>query len=82
MGEKSISVRIDEKLHKLVRRRIASLDLSYKDYITKLITDDLNGNSNKTEFMAEKSITCEQLVQARTVLELVQKQMFGGSEEK
>lgn len=82
MGEKSISVRIDEKLHKLVRRRIASLDLSYKDYITKLITDDLNGNSNKTEFMADGSITCEQLVQARTVLELIQKQMFGGSEEK
>lgn len=82
MGEKSISVRIDEKLHKLVRRRIASLDLSYKDYITKLITDDLNSNSNKTEFMADESITCEQLVQARTVLELIQKQMFGGSEEK
>ena len=82
MGEKSISVRIDEKLHKLVRRRIASLDLSYKDYITKLITDDLNGNSSKTEFMADESITCEQIVQARTVLELIQKQMFGGSEEK
>lgn len=82
MADKTISIRVDETLYKFVRRRIANLDLTYKGYITKLISDDLDRNSGKQEFMAENAVSREQLVQVRTVLEQIQQQMFGDSEMK
>nr|DAP98573.1 MAG TPA: antitoxin [Caudoviricetes sp.] len=82
MADKTISIRVDETLYKFVRRRIANLDLTYKDYITKLILDDRDRDSGKTEFMAESTISREQLNKAQALLVQIQKQMFGDSEEK
>ena len=41
MGEKTITVKISEDLHKAVKIRIAEREIALKDYIVNLIQQDL-----------------------------------------
>ena len=41
MAEKTITIRVDEELHKAVKMLIAKRGLKLKDYILGLIKDDL-----------------------------------------
>jgi predicted HicB family RNase H-like nuclease len=47
MAEKTITIRIDEKLHRDIKIHIAKEQLALKDYIVGLIQKDLYGNSKK-----------------------------------
>mgnify|MGYP002344832642 FL=1 len=47
MAEKTITIRIDEKLHRDIKIHIAKEQLALKDYIVGLIQKDLYGNSQK-----------------------------------
>lgn len=42
MAEKTITIRIDEELHKSVKVKIAQEGISLKDYLINLICKDLN----------------------------------------
>lgn len=44
MTEKTITIRIDEDLHKKIKIHIAQQGLSLKDYIVGLMLKDLNSN--------------------------------------
>lgn len=44
MAEKTITIRIDEEIHKQIKIRIANEGITLKDYILKLVTDDLKKN--------------------------------------
>jgi len=47
MQEKTITIRIDDKLHKDIKVNIAHKGISLKDYIVGLIKADLYSNPNK-----------------------------------
>lgn len=41
MAEKTITIRVDEELHKAVKMLIAKRGIKLKEYLLKLIKDDL-----------------------------------------
>lgn len=47
MPEKTITVRIDDELHKDIKVNIAQKGISLKDYIVQLIKKDLYGEKGK-----------------------------------
>lgn len=47
MGEKTITIRIPNELHRDIKIRIAKEQISLKGYLVKLIEADLYGNSKK-----------------------------------
>lgn len=47
MPEKTITIRIDEELHKDIKVNIAQKGISLKDYIVRLVKEDLYSNENK-----------------------------------
>lgn len=47
MAEKTITIRVDDKLHRDIKIRIAKDQISLKDYIVQLINADLYGNLKK-----------------------------------
>ena len=47
MKEKTITIRIDESLHKDIKIHIAQESISLKDYLVKLIEEDLHGKMGK-----------------------------------
>lgn len=44
MSEKTIAFRVDEKLHRDIKMRLAETGYSLKDYVITLIKDDLYAN--------------------------------------
>lgn len=42
MADKAINIKVDEELYKKVKIKVATEDLTIKDYIIKLIQQDLN----------------------------------------
>lgn len=47
MAEKSITIRVDESLHKDIKVHIAKQGISLKDYLEQLVKKDLYGESGK-----------------------------------
>lgn len=47
MAEKTITIRIDDKLHKDIKVNIAKKEISLKDYLVQLIEKDLYGEIGK-----------------------------------
>lgn len=47
MAEKTITIRIDEELHKDIKVHIAKKGISLKDYLLELIEKDLYGEVDK-----------------------------------
>lgn len=47
MAEKTITIRIDEELHKDIKVHIAKKGMSLKDYLLELIKKDLYGEVDK-----------------------------------
>lgn len=47
MAEKTITIRIDEELHKDIKVHIAKKGISLKDYLLELIKKDLYGEVDK-----------------------------------
>ncbi|MDO4721441.1 MAG: toxin-antitoxin system HicB family antitoxin [Peptostreptococcaceae bacterium] len=47
MSEKTITIRIDEKLHRELKIHIAKENITLKDYLVELIKKDLYGNDEK-----------------------------------
>lgn len=41
MSDKTITIRIDEETHKKIKIRIANEGITLKDYILKLVNEDL-----------------------------------------
>ncbi len=44
MAEKTITIRIDEELHRKIKIKIANESVTLKDYVVDLIKKDLNSN--------------------------------------
>ena len=44
MDEKTVTIRIPSELHRDIKIRIAKEQISLKDYLVKLIKEDLYGN--------------------------------------
>jgi predicted DNA binding CopG/RHH family protein len=44
MSDKAINIKVDEQLYKQVKIKVATEDITIKDYIIKLIQKDLNEN--------------------------------------
>lgn len=49
MSEKTITVRVDEKLHKKLKMKLLAADYTITDFITETITKYLNGEINLKE---------------------------------
>ena len=47
LKEKSITIRLDEEIHKQIKIRIAQEGLTLKDYILNLVIADLEKNTQK-----------------------------------
>lgn len=47
MAEKTITIRIDDKLHRDIKINIAQKEISLKDYLVRLIEKDLYGEIDK-----------------------------------
>lgn len=47
MPEKTITIRIEDSLHKDIKVHIAQESISLKDYIVQLIKNDLYGDNKK-----------------------------------
>lgn len=47
MAEKTITIRIDDELHKDIKVNIAKKGISLKDYVVGLIKSDLYGKEKK-----------------------------------
>ena len=47
MSEKTITIRIDEELHRDIKIVVAKKGITLKDYIVQLVKDDLYGNMGK-----------------------------------
>lgn len=47
MSEKTITIRIDEELHRDIKTVVAKKGITLKDYIVQLVKDDLYGNMGK-----------------------------------
>jgi predicted DNA binding CopG/RHH family protein len=42
LADKAINIKVDEELYKQVKIKVATEDITIKDYIIKLIQQDLN----------------------------------------
>ena len=73
MPEKSIAIRIDEKLFKKIKIRLADLDVTLKDYIIGLIQKDLSDSMVKEwkSAPANQHVTKESLDEAQKVLDFI-----------
>lgn len=47
MAEKTITIRIDDELHKKIKVAIAQKGITLKDYIVQLVENDLNSDGEK-----------------------------------
>lgn len=48
INERTIAIRIDEELHKKVKIKLAETGMTLKDYISRLVENDLTGTPART----------------------------------
>ncbi|MCI8332850.1 MAG: hypothetical protein HFE78_08515 [Clostridiales bacterium] len=73
MPERTIAIRVSEELYRQIKIRIASEDISLKDYVTILIKRDLEQNKNIdwTAIPADNTVSLESVTEAQKVLDFV-----------
>lgn len=81
MAERSIAIRVDEETFRKIRARAASLGITLKEYIVALANEDIQKaeSSEGDYFPPLDSMTKEQFIQLRRMLEYMQGRMFGDS---
>lgn len=73
LSEKTIAIRIDEKLHREIKIRLAETGFTLKDYILTLVKNDLKQNTpiKAKANSTDNNVSEESVKEAQKVLDFV-----------